>query len=391
MSAKVLFVDDEPNVLDGIKRQLRKRIEIETALSGEEGLELIARSDPFAIVVSDMRMPQMNGSQFLSRVREVSPDSVRMILSGQSDLENAIAAVNDGHIFRFLTKPCSPEQLWGALETGLEQYRLLTVEKELLDQTLSGAVQTMTELLGLANSAASNKATRIQHYAEEIGTALGIAELWQFRLGAMLSQIGCITLPQGTLEKIEAGKELSNDERQIFAAHPEVAGRLLANIPRMEEVAEMIRRQDRPVPSELSEDIREWPVTVLGATALRAAVEIDVLRVKGKSLAESVRTLCAASIFPVAVKEVLKTLVDRGENRTEKQVTVKELMTGMILDEDVITPSGLCLLTRGQEITATNLVRLRAAADGVGIVEPFGVIEVRTTVSEGMLASGDGS
>ena len=116
MTERVLLVDDEPLVLEGLKRQLRKKIEVETAVGGREGLALIERSEPFAVVVSDMRMPEMNGSQFLEQVRKRSPDSVRMILSGQAEIESTIAAVNLGQIFRFLTKPCSTEALIAALD-----------------------------------------------------------------------------------------------------------------------------------------------------------------------------------------------------------------------------------------------------------------------------------
>ena len=123
-SERVLFVDDEQNVLDGIQRSLRKHVTLLTATSGEDGLRLLRESGPFALVVSDMRMPSMNGAQLLTKVREQAPDTVRMILSGQADLEATIAAVNDGHIYRFLSKPCPTEKLLAAVEDGLRQHRL---------------------------------------------------------------------------------------------------------------------------------------------------------------------------------------------------------------------------------------------------------------------------
>ena len=140
MSERVLFVDDEPQVLDGIQRSLRKHIDVQTAASGADGLRLLAEAGPFALVVSDMRMPNMDGAQFLAKAREKSPDTVRMILSGQADLEATIAAVNEGHIYRFLSKPCPADKLLAAIEDGLNQHRLLTAEKVLLEQTLSGCV-----------------------------------------------------------------------------------------------------------------------------------------------------------------------------------------------------------------------------------------------------------
>src|ERR1700729_3279018 len=138
MNQRVLFVDDEPNVLEGIQRTLRKQVELKTASSGAEALRLIGESGPFALVVSDMRMPVMNGAQFLAKVREQEPDTVRMILSGQADFQSTIAAVNEGPIYQFLRKPCPSEELLAAVQDGLNQHRLLTVEKVLLEQTLSG-------------------------------------------------------------------------------------------------------------------------------------------------------------------------------------------------------------------------------------------------------------
>jgi DNA-binding NtrC family response regulator len=150
---RVLFVDDEPNVLEGIRRGLRNRVELQTASSGAQGLEVLRSAGPFAVVVSDMRMPEMTGAQFLAKVRLLWPDTVRLILSGQSDLESTIAAVNDGHIFRFLSKPCSSDQIWAAVEAALQQYRLTTAEKVLLKQTLAVVVKMLVEILGMVSPA----------------------------------------------------------------------------------------------------------------------------------------------------------------------------------------------------------------------------------------------
>jgi DNA-binding NtrC family response regulator len=99
MNRRVLFVDDEPNVLAGIQHALRKQVELQTATSGAEALRLMGEVGPFALVISDMRMPAMNGARLLAMVREQEPDTVRMILSGQADMEATIAAVNEGHIY----------------------------------------------------------------------------------------------------------------------------------------------------------------------------------------------------------------------------------------------------------------------------------------------------
>lgn len=111
MSYKILCVDDDSNILQGYKRALRRDFDIFIAEGGLEALSIIEKEGPFAVVVSDMRMPVMDGVQFLSRVRDIAPETVRMMLTGNADQQTAIIAVNEGNIFRFLTKPCPPDVL----------------------------------------------------------------------------------------------------------------------------------------------------------------------------------------------------------------------------------------------------------------------------------------
>jgi signal transduction histidine kinase len=146
MSEKILCVDDEPNILEAYQRALRREFEIEIALGGEQGLAAVESRGPFAVIVSDMRMPGMDGVQFLSKVKEKAPDSIRIMLTGYADQHTAIEAVNEGNIFRFLTKPCPPEVLAKALGAGIQQYRLAMAEKNLLEWMLSGNIPMMKDL-----------------------------------------------------------------------------------------------------------------------------------------------------------------------------------------------------------------------------------------------------
>src|SRR5579862_8246205 len=133
MQERILCVDDEANILAAHQRNLRKQFALEVALGPDEGLAVLERNGPFAVVVSDMRMPVMNGVEFLSRVKQKWPDTVRMVLTGNADVSNAIQSVNQGNIFRFLTKPCPTEQFTHALQDGIAQYQLIKAERELLE------------------------------------------------------------------------------------------------------------------------------------------------------------------------------------------------------------------------------------------------------------------
>ncbi len=130
MSNRVLLVDDDLHILAAFQRQLRKKADIQTASSGAAGLEILRGGGPFAVIVTDYCMPEMNGIEFLARVRRISPDSVRMLLTGSADLEAAIQAVNQGHIFRFLTKPCASEDLLKVLTAGIQEYRRIHKERK---------------------------------------------------------------------------------------------------------------------------------------------------------------------------------------------------------------------------------------------------------------------
>jgi DNA-binding NtrC family response regulator len=144
MAEKILLVDDDPLILEGHKRSLSREFLLETALGPVQALKLVTDNGPYALVVSDMRMPEMDGIHFLTQVKSVSPDTVRVMLTGYADIETAMSAINEGNIFRFLTKPCSREIMARTLTAGLVQYRLITAEKQLLEQTLSSSIQVLT-------------------------------------------------------------------------------------------------------------------------------------------------------------------------------------------------------------------------------------------------------
>lgn len=121
---KILFVDDEQHLLDAMRRQFRGQFEMATALGGHEGLRVLQNDGPFAVIVSDFRMPMMNGVEFLERSRDISPDSVRIMLTGYTEHQTAIDAVEKGHVFHFLTKPCDGETLAAALQAAMDLYEL---------------------------------------------------------------------------------------------------------------------------------------------------------------------------------------------------------------------------------------------------------------------------
>ena len=148
---KVLCVDDEPQVLEGLTLQLGRRYEVLTALSGAEALELLNRHESIAAIISDMRMPRMDGATFLSRARAIAPRAGRILLTGQTDLQAAIAAVNEAQVLKFLKKPCLPPELHAAVESGIEHYRKASTETTGLRRALRAQMANEDPVTGLAS------------------------------------------------------------------------------------------------------------------------------------------------------------------------------------------------------------------------------------------------
>lgn len=192
---RVLCVDDEPQVIEGLTLQLRRGYEVVAAHSGAEGLATIREQGPFAVVLSDMQMPGMDGAAFLGQVREEAPDTTRMLLTGHADMESAISAVNHGQIFRFLTKPCPPDQLRLAFEAATAQYRLVTAEKVLLEQTLLGCIQALTDILSITSPLVFGRSTRIRKLPIDLCSQTPSAKRWVVEAAAMLSQLGYVAVP----------------------------------------------------------------------------------------------------------------------------------------------------------------------------------------------------
>lgn len=376
MNEKVLFVDDDAHVLAGVQRQLRKAFQVDTALGPEEGLKAVRQNGPYAVVVSDLRMPKMDGVQFLSRVRELAPDTVRMMLTGYAEVETAIQAVNEGNVFRFLTKPCDLDTLARALEMGLGQYRLVKAERELLEQTLRGSIRVLTQILSLLNPEAFGRASRIVRYVREIAYVLKVKDTWQLETAAMLSQIGCILLPESALRKIYQGHPLNPEEIQVYEMHPFIAADLVKQIPRLETVAEIIAYQGKLYNgSGNPKDGRAGEQIPLGSRILKVALDFDTLEAAGVAKNAAVLELKKRpGWYDPEVLAALETVIWIEARFLVKEVTFKELTDHMILDEDVRTQTDTLLVTKGQEVTPLMRKRLKSFADSVGLKEPFRVL-----------------
>ena len=383
---KILCVDDEQNVLDGFLRQLRKDFQITTSTGGEDALRIVTEQGPFAVIVSDMRMPGMDGIRFLARACEIAPDSVRIMLTGAGDLQTAVNAVNEGRIFRFLTKPCPAETLAMSLQAGLEQYRLVTAERELLEKTLKGSIKVLVDILAVANPEAFSRSMRIRHYTAQIAQLMNLPGLWQFEVAAMLSQIGCVTIPGETVEKAFAGEKLSPTEQEMFTAHPQVGGQFIANIPRLETVASMIARQQEVVVDKVAYAADDQgSIALLGAQILKVAVDFDLLLTRGVAPEDATAVLTQKpDVYAPHITHILHQVKVPSVEKATRVVKTDELRNGMILAEEIRTTGGVLVVSKGQEVGDTLRQRLKNFAVQGTIPNSIRVTVFKRTVTEAL-------
>lgn len=371
MTEKVLFVDDEENILHSIKRELRKRFEIYTASSGSEALALLKNEGPFAVIVSDMRMPLMDGIQLLAAVKDQYPDTIRMMLTGNADQETAIDAVNKGQIFRFLNKPCPTSTLVIAIALAQRQYRLITAEKELLDKTLMGSITVLSEVLSLASPIAFSSGLRVKSIVGEMARKLNLNNIWQFEISALMSQIGCITLPPDTLNKLYTGQDMDPEENKMYQDHPQIGSKLLEKIPRLETVAAIIGHQLLPYNSfEEHRDIKEE--VSIGAQILKISTDFDTLLHRGSNRSEALKQLQnqPAEYNPELLK-ILAGIKLSPENERVVAVDIRDMSVGMITEQDIVASNGLLIAPKGQEVTWSLIRGLKNFSQQGGVKEPI--------------------
>jgi response regulator RpfG family c-di-GMP phosphodiesterase len=378
MNEKILFVDDDTNLLAAVERNLRLKFNLVTAASGESALAKLAAQGPFAVIVADMQMPGMNGVQLLTEAHKRYPDTVRLMLTGNADQRTAAEAVNIGHVFTFLTKPCETETLSQALQAGLKQYRLITAERELLEKTLNGCIKVLTDVLSLLDPVAFGRGRTLREYMNTYVQSIHVGNLWEFEIAAMLSPIGAVTIPAAILEKYRAGQKLTPPERDMFERVPKTGAELISNIPRLESVARTVLYQQKhydgsgfPVDAVHGEEI---PIAARIIKVLIDLVELEEQK-KTKEEALALMQQRAGWYDPRVLDATFACfdiyLPDSSAKTQGQAITAKEVQIGQVVLQDIRTENGKLVVLARSQITPVLLLRITNFARFSPICEPI--------------------
>jgi response regulator RpfG family c-di-GMP phosphodiesterase len=355
---RVLCVDDEARVVEGLALHLRRDYQVLTALSGEAGLKTLKEVGGVAVVISDMRMPGMDGATFLQNVLRACPEATRMLLTGEPGRDSAVSAVNKAQIFRFLTKPCPPDELKAAVEAAVAQHRLMIAERSILKETLLGCIKALVDALAMTNSVAFGRTGRVKRLTMEFAGKSGYNDYWQLEAAATLSQIGYLSLPPDLVEKVYYGEALTADEKTLVGGVPEVVSNLLDNIPRLDPVIQILTALNWT--DEQVARLGDGTIG-LGTRILGLVLEYDTLIAQGHTAAVAVQTLRArSSRFGAELIEQFGQHVGAGASAAElREMQLRVVLPGMIIMQDVRTQMGTLLVARGFEVTNVFLDRMR--------------------------------
>jgi response regulator RpfG family c-di-GMP phosphodiesterase len=386
MADQILLVDDEPNILTAFVRQLRgfKHFSLVPARSGQRALEIYKTQGPFSVAVTDLSMPGMNGLELIRALKAHDESTVCIMLTGNADLSVAIEALNEGQLFRFLTKPCSTDALATAINDGIKQYRLVQAERDLLEGTLNGSVKVLTEILSIIDPVSFGRGLNLRDRARPILEALMVDRYWDIELAAMLLNIGYVVIPRSTMIKVQESKILDKSEEELLARSPQIGKNLLANIPRLGAASNIVLYQNKHYDgSGFPDDGVKGAEIPLGSRILKILTDLEALELQGVATSQAYSELKKREgFYDPDLLEDIEQLISSGvavsadTDAAGVRIAIEALQPGQRLLTELRTLDGVLLLSAGKIVSPTLLERIKNYARVIGIQEPILVAKV---------------
>ncbi|MCX8023230.1 MAG: response regulator [Syntrophorhabdaceae bacterium] len=409
----ILFLDDEIYVLNALRRLFHdEHYNVFTATSGKEAIEIL-RKEEMAVIVSDQRMPEMSGSEFLEKAREISPDSIRIILTGYADVNVAIDAINRGGAYRYITKPWNDDELIMLINQGADTYRLIkenrylteltkkqneelqkwnseleifvqqqTIEltrqnqelaklNETLKKKFRDFISVLSNLNELRDKTIANHSNNVARLSVEIGRKMGLNpdDVKNIGIAAQLHDIGKIGISDIIISKeFEA---LSEDERYDYMKHPVLGQTAVSFMEELKDVGVLIRHHHESIDGSGFPDGIGGEAIPVGSRIIAIAdrfVRIiglkpgaDAIEMALKKIRDSLNTHFDHKVFPHLVKVVKENIqgIISSESQSEVELPLKDLRPGMVISRDVKTGMGLLIMPSGMVIDEERLVMLK--------------------------------
>ncbi len=407
----ILFVDDEENILNSLKRVFRKEgHNVLMAKSAKEGMDLFQLKQP-SIVVSDQQMPEITGVEFLKFVRDRNSETIRILLTGHSDIKATIQAINEGGIYRYISKPWDDNEIRFVIRQAVNHLDMKAENKKLTELTKSQNKELKSLNLHLEQKVSdrtkdiSEKNDQLKRLYEElesnfddfIRAFVGILEIYNPLLGNHSKRVAAISrlialklkLEQETIQNIEMAAmlhdigmigmpgfildtplgDLKNAEREIFFQHPIIGEATLSSMKKFEKASTIIRSHHENYngsgfPDHLKEDqipIESRVISVVDA--YDEVKKLGIFKVKHKFQDPNyfITNNSGKRFDPAIVDaffEVLKELKIKASR--EKEISFSMLREGMVISRDVVTTSGVFLVAKDTILKEAHTEKIKA-------------------------------
>ena len=376
---RILIVDDTPANIHVLMETLQDDYVITVATNGEKALKMVNGDQRPDLILLDIMMPGMDGYEVCQRLKDCkeTKDIPVIFVTVKDQEEDETRGLELGAV-DYITKPISPPIVKARVRAHLNLENARQALQDLLNKTLGGSVRVLTDLLAIVNPVAFSRSSRLKRLVREMALKLGLGDLWKFELAAMLSQIGCVTVPPETLDRLYADQDVSEEERKLYEDHPAVGAELLAHIPRLGPVAGMIARQQEPMGKDWQMDeLHQRDEVTIGSQLLRIAIDYDHLITLGTPPKVAIQQMLNSkeTYVPLFLNTFLQILSRDGLELTEKAVEANALFGGMILDEDVyFDDSGFLVATKGTELSSPMVKFLHHLGQYKRIKKPIRVL-----------------
>ncbi len=354
MSNQILFVDDDASLLSTMKRNLSLEFTVQTAEGGEVALEMVNQQGDYAVVVVDMQMPKMNGIQTIASLRQRMPNAVFVMLTGNQDLTTAIQAVNDGRVFRFLTKPCQVFEISAAIQAAQQQHNLIIAEKELLSGTFAGAINLMTDVIEMQEERHVDTG-RMAEALVDLAARMQIEIGWEEKVAARIFLVGIAMLGPEDSIKFVSLDPTTAEHKAMFARICKKSASMLARLPRLGWIVDLLKHVPNADYYESGCDRIES-----GALLLRIVFYWNFLTNKG--LCVEAATGVIENIMPDLSSRMIQSMQCLHDNHDAHMLTkiaIGKLQPGMIPYENIAVPRGGFAVAKGRVLTETMIQNLR--------------------------------
>lgn len=367
---KILIVDDDPFLLMVMEETCRSRFAVDCELCARAGLERLKNEGPYAVLISDRTMPGMDGLELLEHAQQFAPDTVRILITGDSDRQAAVDAINRGQVFYFLSKPCAPEQLLDIAQAAANRHQLITAQRRATDSQALPSVRLLLDVLGTVAPEALGRGQRLRHSMRAVAAHLQAPDAERWELAAALAPLGFAALPPSVMRRHFLGANLLPQEMAILRQVPRLGSDLLGSWPQMGDIARAVLYQAKNFdgtgfPSDRVAG-RQIPAAARVLKILNDRSELESNGI-AKRKAETAMRNRPGEYDPELLDAVFAALPDFLTQTVTKErpvlhCRVADLVPGQVLVSRVLTLKGARLLDAGVELTPAMIARLRQHA-----------------------------